>query len=133
MYLRPVPQPEDRASFDLDAFLAMPRFSGLAISPDGRRLVTSVAAVGPDKKKFVTSLWGIDPSGERPARRLTWSPEGETLAGFRPDGSLLFTSTRKDPSAEGGGAKDDARKPALWSLPPDGGEASLLTDPSGGI
>src|SRR5439155_18356390 len=89
----------------------------------------NVATVNAEGKKFITSLWAVDPAGEQPARRLTWSPEGETLAGFRSDGSLLFTSTRKPPDA----GKDDDAKPALWSLPPDGGEASLLASRPTGI
>lgn len=53
---------------DLDAFLALPRLSGLALSPDGRRLVTSVATLRPDGTRFVTALWEVDPSGRPPPR-----------------------------------------------------------------
>ncbi|HEV8625013.1 MAG TPA: hypothetical protein VG034_11205 [Acidimicrobiia bacterium] len=43
--------------FDLDAYLALPRVSGLVLSPDGSRLVTSVASVAPDGTKFLSALW----------------------------------------------------------------------------
>ena len=48
-------------AFDLDAFLALPRVSGLALSPDGSRLVTSVSTVAPDGTKFQSALWELDP------------------------------------------------------------------------
>ena len=34
---------------DLDAYLALPRLSGLTLSPDGSRLVTSVATLDPER------------------------------------------------------------------------------------
>jgi dipeptidyl aminopeptidase/acylaminoacyl peptidase len=115
---------------DIDRYLTLPRVDGLALSPDGRRLVTTVAVVGPDGKKFVTALWEIDPSGERAPRRLTRSAPGESGAVFLPDGGLLFRSSRKDPDAKPDGDDDDVS--ALWLLPADGGEARLvLTAPDG--
>ena len=49
---------------DLDSYLAIPRLSGLALSPDGSRLVTSVQTLDPKSTKYVTALWEIDPSGD---------------------------------------------------------------------
>lgn len=65
---------------DLDAYVALPRAAGLALSPDGTRLVSSLATLGPDSTKYVSALWEIDPAGERPARRLTRSAKGESGA-----------------------------------------------------
>ena len=45
--------------------MALPRLGGLAISPDGARLVTAVSEPGPDGKKYQSALWEIDPSGQR--------------------------------------------------------------------
>ncbi|WP_026877846.1 S9 family peptidase [Jiangella gansuensis] len=113
---------------DLDAYVALPRFGGLALSPDGSRLVTAVSTLSPDKTRYVTALWEIDPEGRRPARRLTRSAKGESGAAFLPDGSLLFGSARPDPAT-----KDDDEAPLLWLLPADGGEARVVAKRPGGI
>lgn len=118
------------AFHDLDRFLALPRVSGLHLSPDGSRLVASVALLDPARTSYVTSLWEVDPQGERPARRLTRSAEGESFAAFTPDGSLLFTSRRADPDAEPGAATDDAPA-ALWALPPSGEARPVAALPGG--
>jgi dipeptidyl aminopeptidase/acylaminoacyl peptidase len=115
---------------DLDSYLALPRTSGLVLSPDGTRLVTSVATLDPKRTRYVSALWLVDPAGERPARRLTRSAKGESGAAFLPDGSLLFTSARPDPEAE---KPDDEPRSALWLLPADGGEARVVATRPGGI
>jgi dipeptidyl aminopeptidase/acylaminoacyl peptidase len=114
---------------DLEQYIALPRVSGLALSPDGRRLVTSVAVLDPKRATYVLSLWEVDPTGQRAARRLTRSAKGESGAAFTTDGSLLFVSARPDPSA----TEDDEEPAALWILPPDGGEAGLLAKRPGGV
>ena len=121
----------DAEPFSVDTLLSLPRLDGLALSPDGSRLVTSVARPDAEGKRFVTALWELDPNGEREPRRLTRSAPGEAGAVFMPDGALLFTSSRPDPAA----AKDDPRgeAPALWLLPPSGGEAYLIAAPPGGV
>ncbi len=117
---------------DLDAYLDLPRGAGLVLSPDGTRLVTSVQTLDSAKTRFVTALWEVDPSGERPARRLTRSAKGEASAAFLPDGSLLFTSARPDPESDPAADKDD-EKQQLWLLPPAGGEARVVATRPGGV
>ena len=113
---------------DLQAFQDLPRLAGLAVSPDGARLVTTVATPDPKRTRFRTALWEIDPAGGRPARRLTRGT-GESGPAFLPDGDLLFTSARPDPDeAE---PADDAPA-ALWRLPP-AGEAHVVGSRAGGI
>jgi dipeptidyl aminopeptidase/acylaminoacyl peptidase len=122
----------DADPFLVDGYLRLPRVSGLALSPDGARLVTQVQVPARDGKTFASSLWEVDPRGRRPARRLTRSSAGESLAAFLPDGSLLFTSTRRDPDLEpppGGGEEPTG----LWRLPAEGGEAVPLLSAPGGI
>ena len=113
---------------DLDAYLATPRLSGLALSPDGTRLVTTVATLDKDATRYVSALWEVDPAGERPARRLTRSAKGEGGPEFAPTGDLLFTSARPDPDGDG----DDETPTALWLLPP-AGEARVVATRPGGI
>jgi dipeptidyl aminopeptidase/acylaminoacyl peptidase len=119
-------------TFDLDHYLSLPRVAGLTLSPDGRRLVTSVATPGPDGKKFTSALWELDPAGQGAPRRLTRSAPGEANAAFLPDGSLLFTSTREDPEAAGGD-KPDQEVARLWLLPAGGGEARPVAGTPAGI
>ena len=117
---------------DLDAYVALPRVSGLALSPDGRRLVTSVSTLDPDRTRWLSALWEVDPTGERPARRLTRSAKGESAPVFAPDGSLLFTSARPDPDRKAGREGGDDEPAALWSLP-ETGEARVVGTRPGGI
>ncbi|MFZ4720757.1 MAG: S9 family peptidase [Ilumatobacteraceae bacterium] len=112
---------------DLDQYIAIPRIGGLAISPDGRRLVTSVSVIGADRTRSTSALWEIDPQGVRAPRRLTRSAKGESSAAFLPDGSMLFVSGRPDPDGA-----DDA-PPALWVLDAAGGEARVVATRPGGL
>ena len=102
----PDPQPAEGAQpetpfHDLDHYLAIPRVSGLALSPDGSRLVTTVATLNGKGTEYVTALWELDPAGVKHARRITRSAKGEAGAAFAANGDLYFTSARPDPE-EGG-------------------------------
>src|SRR4051794_6472214 len=110
--------------------MALPRVGELALSPDGTRLVTTVATLNPKRTKYVTALWEVDPAGERPARRLTRSAKGEGGPVFTAGGDVLFVSARPDPDEKE--PKDDAPA-ALWLLPAGGGEARVVGTRPGGI
>ncbi|ERG64306.1 hypothetical protein L332_07545 [Agrococcus pavilionensis RW1] len=112
---------------DIDGLLRLPRLAGLAASPGGERLVAAIAQADEHGSRMVSSLWELDPAGERDARRLTWSDKGESAPRFAPDGSLLFSSARPDPT---GGADEDV--PAIWRLP-ERGEASVVASALGGL
>ncbi|MFC4947595.1 prolyl oligopeptidase family serine peptidase [Pseudonocardia sp. GCM10023141] len=121
---------ENPTSFhDLQAFQALPRLSGLALSPDGTRLVTTVATLDPEKTRFRPALWEIDPTGEQPARRLTRGPKGESSPVFTPGGDLLFGSARPDAERKDQPADEP---PALWCLPASG-EAHVVGTRPGGV
>ncbi|WP_308123503.1 S9 family peptidase [Modestobacter marinus] len=125
----PVPPPPG-PFHRLADFVALPRLGGLALSPDGTRLITSVATLDPEGKKWQSALWEVDPAGLRPARRLTRGASGESAPVFTPGGDVLFTSARPDPAASKDG---DEPKPALWCLPAEGGEARMVLQRASGI
>jgi len=112
-----------RVSFDVSSFVALPRLTGLALSLDGSRLVTSVQE--PDGARYASSLWQIPLDGRGEPIRLTRSEKGESLPAFRPDGSLLFVSSR--PANDVG--EDES---AIWTLPASG-EPSVLAAAPGGL
>ena len=114
---------------DLQAYVELPRLSGLALSPDGNRLVTTVSELDPDRTRMVGALWEIDPHGSAAPRRLTRGAAGEHGPLFTPDGDLLFLSARPDPQSAG----DGDTPTALWLLPAGGGEARPLGTRPGGV
>jgi dipeptidyl aminopeptidase/acylaminoacyl peptidase len=146
---------------DLSAYAAVPRVTGIRLSPDGTWLAVTVQAVTGEPPRYTTSIWRVPVAGGRPAR-LTRSAEGEGNPGFLPDGSLLFISARPagpplpaadqaedasaNPSAEDKTAEDkpaedkttgdkaagDKNQPAVWLLPAGGGEARPVAAPPGG-
>ncbi|BCW56850.1 S9 family peptidase [Arthrobacter sp. StoSoilB20] len=113
---------------DMDHYLAIPRVSGLTLSPDGTRLVTTVSTLNGKGTEFASALWEIDPAGRKQARRITRSSKGEAGAAFAANGDLYFTSARPDPDSP-----DADPVNALWLLPADGGEARVVHSRSGGI
>ncbi len=123
------PDPTVGPFHDLDRYLAIPRVGGLALSPDGTRLVTTVQTLDPQRTGYRAALWEVDPAGEAPARRLTRSTKGESSATFTGAGDVLFTSARPDPD---GGSDDDATS-ALWLLPASGGEARMVATAPAGV
>ncbi len=111
---------------DLDDYLAYPRVAGLAVSADGSRVVTTVAELNAKRTEYIRSVWELDPTGARPARRLTRGAKGETSPVFAADGDLLFVAARP--------TDDDDKPPAaLWRLPAAGGEAQELLSLPGGV
>lgn len=111
----------------LDRFIQTPRVTGLALSPDGTRLVATVSTPDAAGAKYVDALWEIDPTGVREPVRITFSTEGESQPTFAPDGSLLFVSGRPDPQDA-----DGRTEKALWRLPLVG-EASVIASSPGGL
>ena len=130
--ISPAPDTDAPTPFhDLASFVGQPRLTGLTLSPDGSRLVASVATLDADKTAYVTSLWELDPAAEAAPRRLTRGAKGESAAAFTADGDLLFAAGR--PGATPGDDDDDSEVPALWLLPRGGGESRLVARRPGGV
>ncbi|KRE28312.1 peptidase S9 [Mycobacterium sp. Soil538] len=120
------PDPSHDTPFgDLDSFLTLPRVSGLAVAPDGSRVVTTVSELNDMRTEFVSALWELDPAGHAPARRITHGAKGESSPAFTADGDLLFVAARS-------GADDDPPA-SLWLLPAAGGEAVEVAAFPGGV
>lgn len=122
--MAPDPSP-DTPFADLDSFLALPRVSGLAVAPDGSRVVTTVSELDDKRAEFVSALWELDPAGQAPARRITYGAKGESSPAFTADGDLLFRAARP--------GTDDDPPPSLWLLPGAGGEALEVAAFPGGV
>ncbi|KMO83894.1 alpha/beta hydrolase family protein [Mycolicibacterium chlorophenolicum] len=122
--MAPDPSP-DTPFADLDSFLALPRGSGLAVAPDGSRVVTTVSELDDKRAEFVSAIWELDPAGEAPARRITYGAKGESSPAFTADGDLLFRAARP--------GTDDDPPPSLWLLPGAGGEAVEVAAFPGGV
>ncbi|WP_167100125.1 S9 family peptidase [Mycobacterium sp. DL592] len=111
---------------DLDTYIALPRVSGLAVAPDGSRVVTTVAELNAKKTEYVSAVWELDPEGVHPARRLTHGLNGESAPAFTAEGDLVFTAVRP--------TEDDDKPPAaLWRLAAAGGESTRIAELPGGV
>jgi dipeptidyl aminopeptidase/acylaminoacyl peptidase len=115
-------------NLSLANFNSIPRVESMVLSPDGRRLILSVQNLSADSTRFVTSLWEVRADGSGDPRRLTFSDKGEANPVFLPDGSLVFSSGRSDPTV-----KEDEAEGRLWVLPAGGGEARAVLSVPGGI
>ena len=112
----------------LDDYIALPRIEALALSPDGSRVVLTVATLNKDKTAYDRSLWEVAADGSGSPKRLTRSAKGEAGAAFLPNGDVVFVSARPDSDA----AADD-ESGQLWVLPAGGGEARPATRLAGGV
>ncbi|MET0812858.1 MAG: S9 family peptidase, partial [Microbacterium sp.] len=109
-------------------YLALPRIEGLALSPDGSRVVLTVATLKKDATGFDRSLWAVPADGSDGATRLTRSAKGESAPAFTAAGDVLFVSARPDSEAE-----EDDESGQLWILPATGGDARAVTRLAGGV
>lgn len=116
----------------LEDYIALPRVEGLALSPDGRRVVLTVATLTRDRTGYERALWSVAADGTGVPIRLTRSAQGESQAVFTTAGDVLFVSGRPDLAAFKSSEKD-TEVAQLWLLPASGGEARAITSLSGGV
>ena len=100
----------------------MKRVSGLAVSPDGKWAVVSVAEPSYDDAKAVSDLWIVPADGSHPARRLTATNGGESNTVFSPESARIAFSARRE--------GDETSQ--IYVLPLAGGEAARVTSLSTG-
>ena len=112
----------------LDSYIALPRVDGVALSPDGERVVLTVATLSSDRTRYERALWEVPAHGDGAPRRLTRSAKGESGVAFTASGDALFVSSRPDAEADG---EDEVVQ--LWLLPARGGEARPITRLAGGV
>jgi dipeptidyl aminopeptidase/acylaminoacyl peptidase len=112
----------------LDDYIALPRVEGLALSPDGRTVVLTVATLALDRTSYERSLWSVPADGSGSPTRLTRSAKGESGVAFTGSGDILFVSARPDATAE-----KDTETAQVWMLPAAGGEAHAVTRLAGGV
>jgi len=109
-----------KRAFTLEDLYRVKAISDVRISPDAKSVAYVVAESDLARAKRTGHVWVMDIDGKN-ARQLTFSPKGEESPRFAPDGkSLLMISSR-----------DGA--PNLYRLPLNGGEATRLTNISGGV
>jgi len=114
--------------FQLDAYISLPRVEGLALSPDGRQVILTVATLTRDRTGYERALWSVAADGTGTPVRLTRSAKGESGVAFTGSGDILFVSARPDAAAD-----KEAEAAQLWLLPVGGGEARAVTRLAGGV
>lgn len=51
---------------DLDAYFALPRVAGLAVAPDGERVVTTISELNHERTEYITAIWELIRKGSNP-------------------------------------------------------------------
>lgn len=103
--------------------------AGVAISPDGSRVVFSLGWGSKEGELPVADLWAAATDGSS-LRRLTSGESNDVSPVWSPDGSTLaFISDRAARGAKQGDEGDDQGAGALYVIAPDGGEAVRMTKP----
>ncbi len=122
-------EPNPNAWFDLDAYIAAPRVTGLMLARDDESLVVTVQAPDREVASYETALWRVPTTGQGRPRRLTRGVGSVGAVAPLRDGSVVFTAKRELPP---GGESDSDQDQALWCLPA-GGEAFVLARRVGGF
>ena len=109
---------------DLNDFIELKRVNGLALSPDGTRLIATASQLNEKRTKWVNALWSIPTAPDAHPHRLTRGKEGDSLLGFSAAGDVFFASKRES---------GDDTQPQLHVLPAAGGESHAVAERHGGF
>ncbi|MFD5597197.1 alpha/beta fold hydrolase [Streptomyces griseorubiginosus] len=108
-----------------DRLVAQPRPTGLALAPDGSRLILSVQVLDDEGSRYTSELWEVDPVGEKDPRRVPGSQQHDFAPAFAADGTLLVLSGRDS------GESGEEQGPSLWSLSARGEAERIAHHPGG--
>lgn len=93
------------------------------ISPDGEEVAFVLSTIDYKEDRYDRHIWMAD-TGSGTLSQFTHGTESDTHPRWSPDGNkILFLSTRKP----------EAKKPDLYVIPRDGGEANLVAEAQQGI
>ena len=121
MALRRPGRPPHKPPLDVDALWALKRVGAPTLSPDGRFACAAVTSYDMDRNEGTTELWlfptGMGGASTRTKPRRLTAGDKDSDPQWSPDGALIaFTAKRKDDE-----------EPQVYTIAPDGGEASRLT------
>ena len=109
-------KPVDTKPFTYNEMVRFDRVGDPDISPDGRFASYTLRSTDFEGNKAKRSIWMVATDGKSAPRAVTSSSNGNASdARFGADGGLYFLSARS-------GSQQ------VWRLPPEGGEASAVTD-----
>jgi dipeptidyl aminopeptidase/acylaminoacyl peptidase len=108
---------------ELAEFLALPRVTSAACSPDGSWLAVSVQRLDADGAKFISDIWRAPTDGSTPTLLLE-GEHSDRAPSFRDDGALGFLSDRPVEGEE----EPERSQVWLWS---DGALSMLSDEPVG--
>jgi dipeptidyl aminopeptidase/acylaminoacyl peptidase len=116
-------------------YFALHFISAAVLSPDGARVAYVRTVINRQKNRRESAIWMVPSDGRSAPRRLTVEGFNATSPRWSPDGSLLaFLSNRNNTEAsEASGAGGEARRPQIWVLPMNGGEAQIGSHLKNGV
>jgi dipeptidyl aminopeptidase/acylaminoacyl peptidase len=121
MAVRRVGRPPNKPPLTAEALWALKRIGVPTLSPDGRFACAAVTSYDMEKNEGATELWlfptGLGAATSRTKPRRLTAGDKDSDPQWSPDGKLIaFTAKRKDDT-----------EPQIYTIAPDGGEATRLT------